>query len=890
MNDSAPTAATRPVRLPTVVAALLDVPMAGGPAKMWTALVLTFCLIAGAGLFAYQGSTNRPASAGSDKPAGRPAADTPESPRTDRYGDPLPRGAIQRLGTIRFHSGAPTNCLAISPDGQTIVSGGMGVIRFWDAATGKPGATLIGHKSHVFSLAFSADGRRLASAGAEHVQSPRDTGKLIIWDVAAKRPLVTVDHPGWIRQVDFSRDGKRVAMSCDDGTLDVLDADTGTALHHLGRAGRFANTVAFSPGGRFVGGGGDKNDILLWDVETGQEHLKLTGPNRIRSLAFSRDGKTLATAHDGEDFPATDAPICLWDLKTGQKRQALHGLKGMVFRVAFSPDGKHLAGGGMDGTVLLWDVASGKLVHTFKDIAGWMHGVAFTPDGRRLVAAGSHGRIRVWETATGKAPTGMEDLDAGLSCIAVSPDARMVAAGGDGRPISIWDVASGRRIVNLPESSMPAWSLAFAPTAMRLASAGRGDAVHIWDVSRYRQEQSFKGPVGSWDSRTSFSPTGRLLAASHVGIIRLMDPATGKELRTLKGHAGYVLAMAFSPNEKLLLSASHAYSEQKMQKLHDDFSVRVWDVVRGEEMQRFENLYPQQPAFHPDGRMVAFLSQGRMICRDALTGRERPSAKETDITAFAFSPDGNWLATAHGHGTIRIREQPTRKEVLRFDASPNVINHLTWTTDGKRLISGNNDQTALVWDLSPPAWNSRRPTRNQFEQAWADLASSDASRAYQAVWTLVEAGGIATELLEDRLQPASAARTEQIRRLIGDLDDDSFAKREAASRQLAQFGAAAEPALADALANHPSPEVRTRIEALLRQSDGAVRPVTPEQMQISRGLIVLERIGNDRSQRLLQRLAGGAVSAWQTATAKRGLERLLRRRAAAQAWGSGAMP
>jgi len=164
------------------------------------------------------------------------------------------------------------------------------------------------------------------------------------------------------------------------------------------------------------------------------------------------------------------------------------------------------------------------------------------------------------------------------------------------------------------------------------------------------------------------------------------------------------------------------------------------------------------------------------------------------------------------------------------------------------------------------------------------LKAQDAGRAYRAVWTLTAAGDAAAALLEKRLEPAAAGgRGGQIRQLVADLDADTFATREAASRQLGQFGAEAESALANALSRSPSPEVRARAEALLKQMAGGETAPTAEEVRVGRALVVLERVGSARCRRLLDRLGGGDPDAWQTIMAKCALTRLSRRAAATQA-------
>jgi WD40 repeat protein len=305
--------------------------------------------------------------------------------RVDRYGDPLPQNALRRLGTVRFRHGGQIYAVACSPDGKTIASGGLGgVIRLWEAASGKPIRTLRGQGTNVFSLMFSADSQQLVSAGI-HAPDDQSVGSVILWNVATKQPIFTVDHLGWVRCAALTADGRKIAMSCDDGTLLLLDAKTGKELHHLNKQRRLMNAVAFSPNSRLLAAEGDNNTIQLWDAITGQEQLKLSDAGHTRSLAFSPDGKVLASAQDGAGFDG-DGSICLWELTSGKKLHMVQGHKGMILSVSFSPDGKQLASGGLHGTVMLWDVQTAKSLRTFKNAEDWIQGVTFAPNGQTLVA------------------------------------------------------------------------------------------------------------------------------------------------------------------------------------------------------------------------------------------------------------------------------------------------------------------------------------------------------------------------------------------------------------------------------------------------------------------------------------------------------------------------
>jgi WD40 repeat protein/serine/threonine protein kinase len=568
----------------------------------------------------------------------------------------------QRLRIFRVRAGEPmVRSLAFSPDGQRLAAGYSDKrIRIWDVRGDKEPLDWEAHRSPVHCLVFSPDGQRLASSCFSFGWEGEPAGgEAKVWDAATGKEMLTFrGQPQGVLSLAFSPDGRRLASGGEEKTVKVWDATTGQEMWTSREHTAPVLSVAFSPDGRsLASAGADYSELVhaevqISDAQTGEPRLTLGGHiGYILSIAFSHDGQRLASA-------GMDRTVKLWDVATGRETLTLRGHQLVIRAVAFSPDGRQLASASNDRTVRVWDATpleekpAEEPLTLPVNLGGGVRDVAFHPDGQWLASVADD--VKLWGRHTGKALFTLPDSKA-CWCIAFSPDGQRLAGGKRGE-VKVWDVPTGQQLHSLAGFSNVTSRMAFSPDSRHLVSAHLDRTVRVWDMATGHREDRIPRAHAIAIFGLALSPDGKsVVTASGDETVKVWDAATGRRISTLEPpHAGYPWCVAFRSDGKLLASASM------------DGTIKFWDTQswkpRGEDL-RDPTGGVKSLAFSPDGRLLAWGSTDATVkVWDAVTKEIQSLRGHTSwVESVAFSPDGKWIASASLDGTAKLWHVPVMR-------------------------------------------------------------------------------------------------------------------------------------------------------------------------------------------------------------------------------------
>jgi WD40 repeat protein len=544
------------------------------------------------------------------------------------------------LRTLTGHTGWVLS-VAFSPDGKTLASGSVDAsVMLWDTETGKLKGMLGGHTGAVCAT-FSSDGKTVVSTDDKRVRR---------WDVQTGRLKRTDKKASNLRAV-MSPDGKTSAIMSQK-TVILCDVETRkkrTLREHRYRVSR----VAFSPDSKTVFSSSiaflhtpeeyifETGEVIFWDVQTAELQWKFEHRNEVKAVTFSPDSKLVA-------FGQADATVTLWDVRTGESKQTLRGHSDQVNSVAFSPDGRLVASGSDDTSVMFWEMQGAKENQSSCDQEDRMDAAAFSSDGTTIVTSHRNKSLRLWDLQTGILKQTLTGHRFPVRTVAFSPDGVTVASGsskwGVGGEVILWDAQTGKKRVLREGPRYLVEAVIFSPEGMTLAGAGEGTAgeIDLWDVQTGTLRRSLIGHEGTLYA-VAFSPDGKTVATgSGDQTIKLWDMQTGALKHSLTGHTSSVYTVAFSPDGQTLASGGGLVAIICGVGAWTSGEVMLWNVQTGKL--RLSLIGHRKRvlgvAFPHDNKMISSWSEDKILkLWDAKTGELLASIQCPDkVSAVWFDP------------------------------------------------------------------------------------------------------------------------------------------------------------------------------------------------------------------------------------------------------------
>jgi WD40 repeat protein/serine/threonine protein kinase len=456
--------------------------------------------------------------------------------------------------------------LTFSPDGRRLAGAefyGKRVKVFdWDSEKLTETRSLDGHRAPVVAVAYSSDGKYLASGDEEAFK---------VWDAQTLDEIRTVRTPAW--QLAFAADSHTVLASMTTDRLRTVHTFTRWAVDDKESFSPFSVDVSGMPDCAFPRLSRDGNELYLGrrgtttcvqviNTATGKERFPRQGhEGALRTVAVSPDGRLVASAGD-------DQVIKLWDLATRRVIRSLKPPPAAVSGLCFSPDGRQLVSGSDDGTIVFWSLETGTVIRTSRGDADTVSHIQLSPDGHLLAAGGQGGLIKLWDASTGNVRDSLPGHTGVVRCVAFSADGQWLASGGEDRTILVYPLAGGHpRVFRTPTAVN---DVAFCSDGRTLAAVGDAQAprgiggpapkatVHLWDLETARETV--------WEGHTydvhalAFSPTAPLIATcGEDGTVRLWDQTGSTPAVWSIGpgpFGGPVRSVAFTPDGRYVATAN----------------------------------------------------------------------------------------------------------------------------------------------------------------------------------------------------------------------------------------------------------------------------------------------------------------------------------------------
>jgi len=462
--------------------------------------------------------------------------------------------------------------------------------------------------------------------------------------------------------------------------LDLLPRPIAQMSHGDG-----VNAVAVSPNGRLLISGSSDRTARIWDVNTGQEVLRILHNSPVLAVAFNSDSSLIISG-------SADKIAYIWEITIKQEVARLEH-DGAVTAAEFSLNGQWVVTGSEDGTVRVWEIKKTKKGYEVTRVmqgepmkhGGPVQSVALSPDGRLVASGSDDGTVRVWELITGHEVARFVHK-ASVQAVAFSPDGRFLVSGSDDHTAYVWEMETGREVAHFVHNGS-VQAVDFSPDGRFWVSGSDDHTARVWETETGREVARFvhDGSVQAVD----FSPDGHFVVTGSIdGSLRVWEAIPVTNHIHIMKHAGGVNSVAFSPDGDLVVSGS------------DDHVTQVWEVETGHKIasMRHDDRVTTV-AFSPNGQWVVSGSDDHTVrVWEANTGCEiGRTVHGGRVTAVAFEPDGHWVVSGSSDGIVKVWESMTGREVISFTHEGGV-NAVAFSPDGRWVASGGNDLNVRLWN------------------------------------------------------------------------------------------------------------------------------------------------------------------------------------------------
>ncbi len=578
--------------------------------------------------------------------------------------------------------------VAISGTGQYWAAASIrGEMRIWEAGGQLLRQTWLGHSDAIWALAFSPDGRILASGSSDGMHK--------LWDVASGNLLWWVRHTSYVNRLAFSPDGRILVTAGNDATIRLWDVTNRVLLETILYT-KSPPVISWSPVGEFFATGDSEGQIQLWQVAENKStrHIQTIKGHQdyIDGMAFAPDGHAFATS-------SWDGMVKVWEIPTGRLLHSLSGHTQWVARVAWSADGRIIASSSGDQTILLWDVETENYRAVLHGHTSGVYDLAFTPDNLHLLSGSRDGTLRVWDVSTEQCERIIQGYAASIYDVDWSPDGSQLVSGGLDKVLTIWDVAHNMPIQVLQKHVGIISGVGWSPNGRWLASSETEHAIRLWDLTSNNLDFQFLRPLdrgGNYTYTFAWSPDGEYLASgSHHGGIMIWNAMTRERVWISRQASVWFPNVAWSPDGALVVGGGN------------DGVLYIWNIAEDRLEQRLEGHHTliKSLACSPNGMLLASgtsnMVGGELFVWDLHHGELLYSfTGHTGIVlSLAWDLSGELLFSGGAEGTLRCWNVQRGECIWVRQAHQGTVQTLRMSPDGNRIATCGDDGAIMIWDL-----------------------------------------------------------------------------------------------------------------------------------------------------------------------------------------------